>query len=166
MTAIRRQAPGRQLSHHKSTVLTTNHAFADWGEVFPNAVCVVSLIDRLMHSAEVVHIEGEPTRPRSGKHCARPSGQPRPRRHAHAGPPDERQPVLIGAGEATGSNRASRTTALDSRAGADGLAVFDCLQAVRQALWATYGPQVQQQAWREQLIPHGQPPALGPDEPF
>ena len=59
MTAIRRQAPGRQLSQHKSTVLTTNHAFADWGEVFPNAACVVSLIDRLMHSAEVVRIDGD-----------------------------------------------------------------------------------------------------------
>lgn len=30
-----------------------------WGEVFPNAACVVSLVDRLMHRAEVVRIEGE-----------------------------------------------------------------------------------------------------------
>ena len=44
---------------HKSTVLTTNLAFADWGEVFRNAACVVSLIDRLMHRAEVVPIDGE-----------------------------------------------------------------------------------------------------------
>jgi DNA replication protein DnaC len=44
---------------HKSTVVTTNRAFAEWGEVFPNAACVVSLIDRLMHRAEVVRIEGE-----------------------------------------------------------------------------------------------------------
>ena len=44
---------------HKSTVFTTNKAFADWGEVFPNAACVVSLVDRLMHRAEVVRIEGE-----------------------------------------------------------------------------------------------------------
>jgi DNA replication protein DnaC len=43
---------------HKSTVLTTNRAFAQWGEVFPNAACVVSLIDRLMHRAEVVRIDG------------------------------------------------------------------------------------------------------------
>ena len=43
---------------HKSTVVTTNKAFADWGEVFPNAACVVSLIDRLMHRAEVVRIDG------------------------------------------------------------------------------------------------------------
>jgi DNA replication protein DnaC len=43
----------------KSTVVTTNRRFADWGEVFPNAACVVSLVDRLMHRAEVVRIEGE-----------------------------------------------------------------------------------------------------------
>ena len=43
----------------KSTIVTTNKAFADWGEVFPSAACVVSLVDRLMHRAEVVRIEGE-----------------------------------------------------------------------------------------------------------
>ncbi|MCV2369074.1 IS21-like element helper ATPase IstB [Roseateles oligotrophus] len=43
---------------HKSTVVTTNRAFAEWGEVFPNVACVVSLVDRLMHRAEVVRIEG------------------------------------------------------------------------------------------------------------
>ena len=43
----------------KSTVVTTNRAFADWGEVFPGAACVVSLIDRLMHRAEVVRIDGD-----------------------------------------------------------------------------------------------------------
>jgi DNA replication protein DnaC len=43
----------------KSTVVTTNKAFADWGEVFPNAACVVSLVDRLVHHADVVRIEGE-----------------------------------------------------------------------------------------------------------
>ena len=43
----------------KSTVVTTNRAFAEWGEVFPNAACVVSLIDRLLHRAEVVRIQGD-----------------------------------------------------------------------------------------------------------
>lgn len=44
---------------HKSTVVTTNRPFAEWGEVFPNAACVVSLIDRLVHHAEILLIEGE-----------------------------------------------------------------------------------------------------------
>jgi DNA replication protein DnaC len=43
----------------KSTLLTTNRAFAEWSEVFPNAACVVSLVDRLIHNAEVIAIEGE-----------------------------------------------------------------------------------------------------------
>lgn len=45
------------------------------------------------------------------------------------------------------------------------LAVAECLQTMRQALWAAYGPQMQQ-AWREQLMPDKAPPEFDPDEPF
>jgi DNA replication protein DnaC len=44
---------------HNSTLVTTNRPFAEWREVFPNAACVVSLVDRLVHNAEVLAIEGE-----------------------------------------------------------------------------------------------------------
>jgi DNA replication protein DnaC len=44
---------------HKSTLVTTNRPFAEWTEVFPNAACVVSLVDRLVHNAEVIAIDGE-----------------------------------------------------------------------------------------------------------
>ena len=43
----------------KSTIVTTNRNFADWHEVFPNAACVVSMVDRLVHNAEVIAIEGQ-----------------------------------------------------------------------------------------------------------
>ena len=43
----------------RSTIITTNRPFAEWREVFPNASCVVSLIDRLVHNAEVIAIEGK-----------------------------------------------------------------------------------------------------------
>jgi DNA replication protein DnaC len=43
----------------KSTLITTNRPFAEWGEVFPGAACVVSLIDRLLHHAEIIAIEGD-----------------------------------------------------------------------------------------------------------
>ncbi|WP_454741352.1 IS21-like element helper ATPase IstB [Cupriavidus necator] len=43
----------------RSTIVTTNKPFAQWSEVFPNAACVVSLVDRLVHRAEVLSIEGE-----------------------------------------------------------------------------------------------------------
>ena len=43
----------------RSTVVTTNRPFAEWRDVFPNAACVVSMVDRLMHNAEIVAIDGE-----------------------------------------------------------------------------------------------------------
>jgi DNA replication protein DnaC len=42
-----------------ATVITTNRPFSEWNEVFPNAACVVSLIDRLVHHSEVIAIEGD-----------------------------------------------------------------------------------------------------------
>ena len=43
----------------KSTLITTNKSFGEWSEVFPNAACVVALIDRLVHHAEIIPIKGE-----------------------------------------------------------------------------------------------------------
>ena len=43
----------------KSTLITTNKSFAEWSEVFPNAACVVALIDRLVHHAEIIALKGE-----------------------------------------------------------------------------------------------------------
>jgi DNA replication protein DnaC len=42
----------------RSTILTTNRPFSEWNQVFPNAACVVTLIDRLMHKAEIVQVTG------------------------------------------------------------------------------------------------------------
>jgi len=44
---------------NKSTLITTNRTFSEWREVFPNAACVVSLVDRLLHNSEIVAIDGE-----------------------------------------------------------------------------------------------------------
>lgn len=43
----------------KSTLVTTNKPFAEWKEIFPNASCVVSLVDRLVHHSEIINIEAE-----------------------------------------------------------------------------------------------------------
>jgi DNA replication protein DnaC len=43
----------------KSTLVTTNRPFSDWHEVFPGAACIVSLVDRLVHNAEVIAIDGD-----------------------------------------------------------------------------------------------------------
>ena len=75
---------------HKSTVVTTNRAFAEWGEVFPNAACVVSLIDRLMHRAEVVRIDGDSYRAKEAeergaqRHAQRAAKAQAPRSHKAA----------------------------------------------------------------------------------
>ncbi len=76
---------------HKSTVVTTNRAFAEWGEVFPNAACVVSLVDRLMHRAQVVRIDARSYRQKEAderaalqkaERAAKGAGSPRPRKSA------------------------------------------------------------------------------------
>ena len=46
----------------KSTIVTTNRPFSEWHEVFPNAACVVSLVDRLVHHAQIIAIDGESCR--------------------------------------------------------------------------------------------------------
>ncbi len=42
---------------HKSTLVTTNKPFAEWAEVFPNAICVITIVDRLLHRCELTSIE-------------------------------------------------------------------------------------------------------------
>lgn len=54
----------------KPTIVTTNRPFAEWSEVFPNAACVVSIVDRLVHHAEILVIEGESYRMREAKERA------------------------------------------------------------------------------------------------
>lgn len=51
----------------KPTVITTNKPFSEWGEIFPNASCVVSLIDRLVHNSEIITIEASSFRLKEAK---------------------------------------------------------------------------------------------------
>ena len=53
-----------------STIVTTNRPFSEWNDVFPNAACVVSLIDRLIHHSEVIAIEGKSYRMKEAKEQA------------------------------------------------------------------------------------------------
>lgn len=54
----------------KSTIITTNKPFTEWNEIFPNAACVVTLIDRLVHNSELLNIEGDSYRLREAKEKA------------------------------------------------------------------------------------------------
>ena len=51
----------------KPVIITTNKSFRDWTEVFPNATCVVTLVDRLVHRSEIVSIEGASYRRKEAK---------------------------------------------------------------------------------------------------
>ena len=52
--------PGLSETRVRITILAAlNKSFGEWSEVFPNAACVVALIDRLVHHAEIISIKGE-----------------------------------------------------------------------------------------------------------
>ena len=51
----------------KSLVLTTNLLFRDWHTIFPNATCATALIDRVVHHADVISIEGKSYRVRDAE---------------------------------------------------------------------------------------------------
>ena len=51
----------------KSLLLTTNRPFSEWAEVFPNASCVVSLVDRIIHHAEILVIDGDSYRAKEAR---------------------------------------------------------------------------------------------------
>ena len=49
----------RSYEQQRPVLLTTNKAFGEWNQIFPNAACAVTLIDRLVHRAEIVALEGK-----------------------------------------------------------------------------------------------------------
>jgi DNA replication protein DnaC len=59
----------------RSLVLTTNLAFSDWPTIFPNAGSAIALIDRLVHHAEIITIDGDSYRRRVAEAKRKP---PRP----------------------------------------------------------------------------------------
>jgi DNA replication protein DnaC len=56
---------------HKSLVLTTNLAFSDWPTIFPSATSATALIDRVIHHADVIAVEGDSFRRRDAEAAAR-----------------------------------------------------------------------------------------------
>jgi DNA replication protein DnaC len=51
----------------KSLVLTTNLRFAEWPTIFPGAACTTALIDRAVHHAAIISIDGDSYRLREAK---------------------------------------------------------------------------------------------------
>jgi len=63
----------------RPTVLTTNKSFGEWNPVFPNAACVVTLVDRLVHRSEILNIAGPSYRL---KEAQKRAARRKPQRHA------------------------------------------------------------------------------------
>jgi DNA replication protein DnaC len=63
-------------------ILTSNRGFAEWGKVFGDPVVATALLDRLLHHAVVVHIEGASYRLR--QHADLIPESLRPTQFAHA----------------------------------------------------------------------------------
>jgi len=57
----------RRYQAPRSVVLTTNKRFVDWPHVFPNAGCVVTLVDRLLHRCEYIEIDADSYRIKEAK---------------------------------------------------------------------------------------------------
>lgn len=51
----------------RSIIVTTNKPFAEWKEIFPNASCVVSMVDRLIHRAEILQIDAKSWRAKEAR---------------------------------------------------------------------------------------------------
>jgi len=60
----------------RSLVLTTNLPFSEWPTIFPNVGSAVALIDRLIHHAEILTIDGDSYRRRVAEAKRKPSRPP------------------------------------------------------------------------------------------
>ncbi len=60
----------RRYQLRRPLILTTNRVFTEWNQVFPNATCVVALIDRLVHRSEILSIDGQSYRLKEAKERA------------------------------------------------------------------------------------------------
>ena len=61
-------------------IVTTNRSFAEWNDIFPNAACVVTLIDRLVHRCEILPIKASSYRLKEAQERAEQRKAARPKR--------------------------------------------------------------------------------------
>ena len=54
-----------QRYEHRSTIITSNKPFGDWGSIFADTTLAGALLDRLLHRSHVISLKGESFRLRS-----------------------------------------------------------------------------------------------------
>lgn len=84
----------------RSTVVTTNLSFKQWGTVFPGAACVVALVDRFAQHCHVVDIDADSWRQknalaRDGRDGGGPEGAPAARSRRRGEAKAERQTEAV-----------------------------------------------------------------------
>ena len=67
----------RRYQNERSIVLTTNKPFGEWNQIFTNAACIVTLVDRLVHRAEIVELAGKSYRLKEATERARQKAKSR-----------------------------------------------------------------------------------------
>ncbi|MGE3987449.1 IS21-like element helper ATPase IstB [Pseudorhodoplanes sp.] len=75
-------------------ILTSNRGFAEWGEVFGDQVVATALLDRLLHHAVVIQIEGSSYRMRQHADLVPETVRPRTIVTPQAGPKRRGRPPL------------------------------------------------------------------------
>jgi len=60
----------------KSTILTNNKSYGQWHEIFPDSVLTAALLDRLLHRANTINIQGDSYRLRHCKQARLPDLTP------------------------------------------------------------------------------------------
>jgi DNA replication protein DnaC len=56
-----------QRHEKRSTIITSNKAFADWGDIFGDAIIAGAMLDRYLEHCHVINLKGESYRMRSRK---------------------------------------------------------------------------------------------------
>jgi hypothetical protein len=105
----------------RSIVVSINRIFAYWNEVLPSAACVVALVERLVHDAEIVSIERDSYRPEE------------------AGEKASRRSALGDATEDAGVGRFRRTVRADLTGGTVGSAFVLLDGGADASHWARWG---------------------------
>lgn len=71
----------RRCGAKKSTIITTNRAFEEWNQIFPNAASVTALVDRLVERCEIILLDADSYR---GKKFSESQQRKKQRRGKHS----------------------------------------------------------------------------------
>ena len=75
-TAAQRAPPSSSRYERRSTLITANQPFGEWGKVFPDPAMTLAAVDRLVHHATILEMNVESYRRRAAFERKRTAGRP------------------------------------------------------------------------------------------